>query len=81
MGNSLSHRKSPQAREILALLKYHGIKIATKQASLFWEAVLQIAPCMANNNIYSPDSRIPVTSLIKNRDTQEGKIPYHDFFF
>ena len=51
--------------------KYHGINIAKKQASLFWEEVLQIAPCMANDNIYSPDSWIRVASLIKNKDTQK----------
>jgi hypothetical protein len=28
---------------------------------------------MANDNIYSPDSWIRVASLIKNKDTREGK--------
>jgi hypothetical protein len=78
MGNSPSHKKSPQAREIRALLK-HRIKIAKKLASLLWEEVLQIAPCMANDNIYSTDSWIRVASLIKNKDTREGKTPSCEF--
>jgi hypothetical protein len=46
MDNSPSLKTSPQAREIHALLKQRGIKIAKKQASLFWKEVLQIAPCL-----------------------------------
>jgi hypothetical protein len=37
-------------------IKAHKIKIAETQASLIWEKVLQIAPYMANDNIYSPVS-------------------------
>ncbi|XP_076779871.1 uncharacterized protein LOC143438151 [Arvicanthis niloticus] len=68
MGNSTSRKCSPQARQIYSLLKTHGIRIGKRQASLFWEEVLQIAPCMAEDNIYSPDSWSKVASLIKNRD-------------
>ena len=34
---------------------------------------------MANDNIYILDPWIRVVSLIKNRDTQEGKTPFYDF--
>jgi hypothetical protein len=50
-----------------------------KKASLFCEKVFQITPCMANDNIYILDPWIRVVSLIKNRDTQEGKTPVYDF--
>ena len=46
---------------------------------MFWKEFHQIAPCMANDNIYILDPWIRVVSLIKNRDTQEGKIPSHGF--
>jgi hypothetical protein len=49
-------KKSLQVREICALLKSHGIKIAKKQASLFSGEILPIVPYMANANIYRHDS-------------------------
>jgi hypothetical protein len=50
MGNTLAHQKKPQIRKIQALLKSHGIKLIKKQASLFWEEVFEIVPCMATGD-------------------------------
>jgi hypothetical protein len=81
VGNSPSHKKITTGQENMCPTKTPRNKDSQKQASLFWKEVLQIAPCVANHNIYSPDSWIRVASLIKNKDTREGKIPPLDFFF
>jgi hypothetical protein len=65
IGQTHHHIKISQASEICGLQKFHGIKIAKNQLSMLWEDILQIVPCMGNDNIYRLDSWFSKTEIPK----------------